>query len=166
MYEYATMDSPLGDLVLVCRHHALIGLVFEGPTADAIKANFRSSSSVELQDAKIQLQEYFAGQRQFFHLPLAFDTSSFFQVRVYRDLASATYGYFRTYEEFAAAHDYPDASPEVAGACFRNPLPIIIPDHRLTMTHQVGPYCGGCERKRMLQSHERSVLGWLPQYYG
>lgn len=160
MFQHITTPSPLGDLTIASYHGAIASLMFEGKTAQLMRECYAESNSPELLDAAAQVQEYFAGERQFFTLNLEPPGASIFQMRVYTELQNIPYGHFHTYEEFAVTMGCADTMEKVARTCYENPLPILVPCHRLTTPHQSGPYTGGHERKLYLQEHERSVLGW------
>lgn len=166
MRDYSTIDSPLGELVLLCSNNGLMGIYYEGPTAEAIKYNYRHGSSPQLEVAQQQLWQYFTGHRHDFQLVLDFPYADSFQAKVYRDLARSRYGEVATYETFAATMGYLDDYASVIKACYKNPLPIIVPDHRLTMLHQAGPYTGGERRKRLLQTHESGGSPWRTRWIG
>lgn len=96
-----------------------------------------------------QFSEYFAGTRRDFTLPL-FLNGRAFEMRVWKALMQIPYGETCSYGEIAAACGNPKAARAVGQAVHRNPLPIIVPCHRVVGTSNLGGYAGGLEVKRFL----------------
>jgi methylated-DNA-[protein]-cysteine S-methyltransferase len=127
-----TLDSPLGRLVVEERDGALVSLSFGGEEAH--------DETPLLTRASAQLLDYFAGKRRHFDLPLA-PQGTPFQRALWQALCAIPYGELRTYGEIAAAlGSVPRA---VGGACGRNPIPIIIPCHRVVAAGALGGFSGG-----------------------
>ncbi|MCW2787851.1 MAG: methylated-DNA--[protein]-cysteine S-methyltransferase [Aeromicrobium sp.] len=147
------MDSPIGGL----RLHASAGLV----TAIDFGATPRGARTADpvLDRAEQQLAEYFAGERTAFDLPLANDGSEF-QKKVWAELVRIPYGETASYGEIARRLGYePVISRAVGAANGANPIPIVVPCHRVigadgTLTG----YAGGVERKRILLDLEQPGL--------
>lgn len=111
-----------------------------------------------LLEAADQLNGYFSGKRRTFDLPLSYDGSEF-RVSVLDALREIPYGEIRTYAEVAEAVGSPRAYRAVGTACAENPLPIIIPCHRVVPSSGgVGSYTGGSAMKRRLLDFERENL--------
>ena len=109
-----------------------------------------------LRRAARELEEYFAGERRDFTLPLA-PAGTPFQQRVWRALEAIPYGETRTYAQIAAAVGNPRAVRAVGGANHRNPLPVVIPCHRVIGADgSLTGYAGGLERKTLLLGLERT----------
>lgn len=109
-----------------------------------------------------QVQEYLDGERQIFSLPIAWQLLTSFQVKVYRAVAAIPYAQTRTYAQIAALIGQPKATRAVGGANASNPLPIIIPCHRLVGADgSLRGYggAGGLQTKRWLLEHEKHALG-------
>ncbi|MGO8866323.1 MAG: methylated-DNA--[protein]-cysteine S-methyltransferase [Alphaproteobacteria bacterium] len=142
-----SLASPLGALTLVEERGALVSLAFGGTRGH--------DETPLLSRARMQLLEYFAGRRREFALPLAPDGTPF-QQALWQALLAIPYGELRTYGELAAA--LRSAPRAVGGACGRNPIPIIIPCHRVVATGSLGGYSGGqgLATKRKLLALERS----------
>ncbi len=142
--------SPLGRLTLFEEGGAITALIWGGKSA--------GKASPLLQTAKRQLEAYFAGRRKFFDLPLAPEGSPGEQ-RVWALMAKIPYGETRSYGELAQALKL---SPRAIGrACARNPLPILLPCHRVTGAGgELGGYSGegGVETKRRLLQLEGALL--------
>jgi methylated-DNA-[protein]-cysteine S-methyltransferase len=142
--------SPLGRLTLFEEDGALTALIWGGKSA--------GKASPLLHAAKRQLEAYFAGRRKVFDLPLAPDGSPAEQ-RVWTLMATIPYGETRSYGQLAQTLKL---SPRAIGrACARNPLPILLPCHRVTAaTGELGGYsgAGGIETKRRLLLLEGALL--------
>jgi methylated-DNA-[protein]-cysteine S-methyltransferase len=121
-----TIDSPLGPLQLESDGKHLTAIRFPGKHA----AGADSSPDSVLQAARTQLDEYFAGSRQRFDLPLAARGTPF-QESVWQALAAIPWGEVRSYRDIACAIGKPKAVRAVGAANGRNPLPIVVPCHRV-----------------------------------
>lgn len=107
-------------------------------------------------EAGRQMQDYMAGKLTHFNLPLRADGTEF-QRAVWRAMAAVPYGETRSYAQLARAAGRPRASRAVGSACGRNPLPIVVPCHRIvTSDGQLGGYSGGVNIKAELLELERS----------
>ncbi|GIO67737.1 hypothetical protein J21TS3_25580 [Paenibacillus cookii] len=110
-----------------------------------------------LEEAKRQLGEYFAGKRQTFDVPLDLRGTSF-QLQVWDAVADIPYGEIRTYGTIAETIGRPKAMRAVSGAVNKNPVPVIIPCHRvLEEGGGLTGYSGGLETKRKLLNHENAL---------
>ena len=108
-----------------------------------------------LLEAADQLNQYFSGKRREFDLPLSYDGSEF-RMSVLDALRDIPYGETRTYAQIAEAVGSPRAYRAVGTACAENPIPIVIPCHRVVpSTGGVGSYAGGSSMKRRLLDFER-----------
>ena len=96
-----------------------------------------------------QFSEYFEGTRRDFTLPLCLNGRAF-EMRVWKTLMQIPYGETRSYGEIAAVCGNPKAARAVGQAVHRNPLPIIVPCHRVVSTSNLGGYAGGSAIKRFL----------------
>ena len=141
-----TIETPIGALTLTASADAV--------TAVRFGAEGAQDASPLLDAAEAQLREYFAGARRTFDLPLA-PHGTAFQQRVWAALRAIPYGETRTYGELAAAIGSPNASRAVGIANHRNPLPILIPCHRVIGADgSLAGYAGGLETKRRLLALE------------
>ena len=145
------LDTPLGTLVLGACDDALtrVWLANEAPPADVRSL----ASSRVLEDAARQLAEYFAGQRRRFDLDLRAEGTTF-QRSVWEQLSLIDYGDTITYGELAARVSRPRAYRAVGQANGANPLPIVVPCHRVLASTGIGGYAGGLETKRALLALE------------
>jgi methylated-DNA-[protein]-cysteine S-methyltransferase len=144
------VDTPLGPLWLGGDEDGLTEVAFHGgPDA-------RSEDAL-LQEAAEQLRAYFAGELRRFELPLA-PHGTEFQRRVWDAVADIPYGTTSTYSAVAAAIGSPRACRAVGAANGRNPLPIVVPCHRLVgASGALTGYCGGLELKRALLDLEAAA---------
>ncbi|MBE5782739.1 MAG: methylated-DNA--[protein]-cysteine S-methyltransferase [Clostridiales bacterium] len=145
----ATVESPLGRIMIVERDGALIKLEFTDAGATI------PPTPLLLQACR-ELEEYFAGERRQFSLPLAPEGTAF-QKDVWRMLAQIPYGETRTYAQLAADMGKEKACRAVGGANGKNPLPILIPCHRVVAAKgKMGGYSLGLWRKEWLLLHEHA----------
>lgn len=152
-----TTPSPVGPLLLAGDDDGrLTHLLFVDPGAAAPAPPGARSDAAPFADVIGQLEEYFAGLRQDFDLPLA-PAGSEFQRSAWRALQDIPYGETRTYAQQALAIGRPSAVRAVGAANGRNPISIVVPCHRVVGSGgALTGYGGGLDRKRWLLDHERS----------
>ena len=155
------LHSPLGPLTVAATAEALVRIDF-GRTEPAAAADPEAYAATAPQAAALlrraarELEEYFAGERRDFTLPLA-PAGTPFQQRVWRALEAIPYGETRTYAQIAAAVGNPRAVRAVGGANHRNPLPVVIPCHRVIGADgSLTGYAGGLARQTLLRGLERT----------
>jgi len=143
------MGSPVGRLELVEQGGALVAIHFDAP-ADGSPRHERGGSAV-LTQAHQQLSEYFAGTRREFDLPLR-PVGTEFQRRVWDVLATVPWGTTTTYGAIAARLGLPPGASRAVGAANgANPLPVVLPCHRVIGSDgTLTGYAGGLERKALL----------------
>jgi methylated-DNA-[protein]-cysteine S-methyltransferase len=161
---YARLDSPVGTLVLARtpRGLARVAYVDEGQE-DAVLQDIAARLSprmlaapARLDQPRRELDEYFAGRRRAFDLELDLRLLGDFTRRVLTATATIPYGEVSTYREVAAAAGSPRGSRAAGNALGSNPLPIVLPCHRVLHSGGgLGGYTGGLERKRTLLAIER-----------
>ncbi len=147
------VESPIGELTLFARDGRLVGVHFApgAPPADS-----RAGTEPVLEAAAAQLREYFAGERTAFDLPLELAGTAF-QQEAWRALAEIPYGETVSYGEQARRLGRPDAVRAVGAANGRNPIPIVLPCHRVIGADgSLTGFGGGLEAKRRLLDLERS----------
>ncbi|MGI6315176.1 MAG: methylated-DNA--[protein]-cysteine S-methyltransferase [Christensenellales bacterium] len=142
-----TFLLPGGWATLIQEGGALTRLVWNGPSLP-------DTPTPLLREAGRQLAAYFSGSLRRFTLPLA-PKGTPFQTRVWRLLGEIPYGETRAYGEIAAALGRPSAARAVGGACHANPLPLLIPCHRVTAKGGPGGYAPGPEMKIALLALEK-----------
>jgi methylated-DNA-[protein]-cysteine S-methyltransferase len=166
---YATVDSPAGRLVAVATPRGLARLAYELENGglDSILddvARRLSPAIVEapsrLDAVRRELDEYFAGRREDFGVALDWAlTAPGFRRRVLQECARIPFGATRTYKQMAIAAGSPRAFRAAGGALGSNPIPIVVPCHRvLASGGGLGGYTGGLDRKRLLLSIEAPTL--------
>lgn len=155
--NYQYLDSPIGRLRLVSDGSDLHAIEFEGQHRQT--ASDREVSDPVLRDCARQLQEYFAGQRRRFELPLSSGGTDF-QRAVWHQLERIPYGDLHTYAQIAAAIGRPKAVRAVGAANGRNPLPIVVPCHRVIGSDgSLTGFAGGLAAKRCLLELEGALPG-------
>lgn len=143
-YDY--LNSPLGTLTLCCEDDHLEEIRFGKQPPE----NAEHKSSRTLDAAARQLKEYFAGERQTFDLPLS-PRGTEFQRQVWRQLQAIPYGETRSYQWQASRMGKPRATRAVGAANGRNPIPIVIPCHRVIGSNgKLTGYAGGLHIKQQL----------------
>jgi methylated-DNA-[protein]-cysteine S-methyltransferase len=160
---YARLDSPVGTLVLASTPQGLARLAYvdEGQE-DAVMNDIAArlsprmlSAPRRLDEPRRELDEYFAGRRRAFQLTLDLRLLSDFTRRVLDATAEIPYGEVATYKEVAAAAGSPRGSRAAGNALGSNPLPIVLPCHRVLHSGGgLGGYTGGLARKRVLLAIE------------
>lgn len=151
----AKLETPVGTLTLVAGAPGLRAVLFPGeaPPAGAV-----GETHPLLASAEQQLQEYFAGERRTFKLPLD-PVGTPFQRRCWLALSSIPYGTTISYGEQARRLGHPRAARAVGAANARNPIPIVLPCHRVVGADgALTGYGGGLDAKRVLLEHETRVL--------
>ena len=156
---YDLVETPVGTLLVAASERGLCRISF-APDVDRLAASIGSRVlrvPSRLAAARRQLDEYFGGARRDFDLPLDLRAAAF-QTEVLRELARVPFGEVATYGELARRIGRPRAARAVGGALNRNPLPIVLPCHRVVGAggDLVG-YAGGLERKRTLLELERTA---------
>ncbi len=152
MYLYKLLLSPVGELTLIAGETGLAAVSWENerPSRIRARAELLAPDHPVLQLAETQLNEYFAGQRQTFDLPLQPEGTPF-QQEVWQALAEIPYGETRSYRDIATRIGRPKAVRAVGAANGRNPLSIIIPCHRVIGANgSLTGFAGGLEVKQRL----------------
>ncbi|WIG56494.1 MAG: Methylated-DNA--protein-cysteine methyltransferase [Rhodanobacteraceae bacterium] len=155
MRHYDYLDTPIGPLLLVCDGEGLVyvGLPRHGAAQAAPDGAQRSKS--KLHAAARELDEYFAGTRQAFDVPLH-PSGTPFQLEVWGALLAIPYGETVSYADIARRIHRPRAVRAVGAANGANPLSIFVPCHRVIGSHgDLTGYGGGLPAKRWLLAHER-----------
>lgn len=142
-------NTPVGAITIAEKGERLIGLSF----GILMEGEYRNTPL--LISAAEQLREYFAGELRAFSLPVAPEGTAF-QQRVWQGLLDIPYGETLTYSQLARAIGCPNGARAVGGACGANPLPIIIPCHRVLAKGGTGGYAYGAEIKKTLLKIENS----------
>jgi methylated-DNA-[protein]-cysteine S-methyltransferase len=155
---YTTIDSPIGELLLLGDGAVLHGLYMQaGRKPVAVRPAWERDDDA-FADARRQLGEYFAGERTRFDLPLHLDGSGF-QRTVWHALTEIPYGQTISYGELARRIGRPDLARAVGTANGQNPIAVIVPCHRVIGANgKLVGYGGGLENKRRLLELEAGLL--------
>jgi methylated-DNA-[protein]-cysteine S-methyltransferase len=159
---YRTVDSPVGTLLLAATDQGLVRVAYEREGHDHVLERLAEQISPRILRAPRrldriahQLAEYFAGKRRDFVLPLDFRLAHGFRRAVLGHLVLINYGHTESYAEVAAATGRARAVRAVGTACATNPMPVIVPCHRVLRSDgTLGNYIGGLEAKSALLSLE------------
>jgi methylated-DNA-[protein]-cysteine S-methyltransferase len=159
---FRTLDTPLGELLVAATPAGLVRVAYAAEGHGAVLAALATRISPRLLRAPRRLDEvarqieaYFAGRRRHFEVPLDLQLAHGFRREVLGQLRTIDYGTTASYASVAAATGRPAAVRAVGTACARNPLPIVIPCHRVIRSDgSPGSYLGGAEAKRTLLAME------------
>ena len=159
---YRTVDSPVGTLLLAATDQGLVRVAYDREDHDHVLQGLSDQISPRILRAPRrldqfarQLAEYFAGKRRDFVLPLDFRLTRGFRRAVLGHLVLINYGHTETYAEVAAATGRARAVRAVGTACATNPMPVVVPCHRVLRSDgKLGGYIGGLEAKAALLSLE------------
>jgi len=162
---YRTVDSPVGPLLLAATEQGLVRIAFAGEGHDAVLQALSDKISprvlhapARLDPAARELAEYFAGQRRGFDLPLDWRLAAGFRRTVLSHLPEIGYGHTASYSAVARLAGNPRAVRAAATACATNPLPVVVPCHRVVLSDgRIGNYRGGPEAKRTLLTLEEAA---------
>lgn len=162
---YRTVDSPLGTLLLAATETGLVRVAYESEHHDAVLQSLADRISPRILEAPErldliarQLDQYFAGQRHTFDIPLDWRLSSGFRRTVLGHLCDIGYGHTASYATVAQLAGNPKAVRAVGSACATNPMPVVVPCHRVLRSDgSLGGYLGGIEAKRALLSLESAA---------
>ena len=161
---YRTMDSPVGSLLLAATDAGLVRVAYASEGHDTVLQFLADSISPRVLNAPArldaparELDEYFAGRRRAFDLPLDWRLSAGFRREVLRHLPEVGYGHTASYAAVARIAGHPKAVRAAATACATNPLPVIVPCHRVIYSDgRLGRYLGGPDAKQALLTLEAS----------
>ena len=165
-FYYASMDSPVGKLVMASDGDAIVSIHIKlnGENIQDLTSN---SAGLHLpaclESCKIQLGEYFQGSREQFDLPLSTKGTPF-QKRVWAEIQSIPFGQTISYLELARKLGDPKVIRASGTANGKNPIAIIIPCHRVIGSNgDLVGYAGGLSNKKWLLSHESEYAGGISQ---
>jgi methylated-DNA-[protein]-cysteine S-methyltransferase len=169
---YGSVESPFGDLLAAVTPRGLLRLSYDPRRNDAVLEQIATKVSPRILEAparldpvRRQLDEYFEGQRQQFDVKLDWRLSRGFFQKILRETAKVPFGEVATYKQMAEAAGSPRAVRAAGNALGSNPIPIVVPCHRVVRTGgkmggyggELGPYLGGSEVKRRLLELEGSL---------
>jgi methylated-DNA-[protein]-cysteine S-methyltransferase len=159
---YRIIDSPLGPLLLAATGKGLVRVAFGREDHDSVLSRLAAAISPRilrtprrLDKAALQLDEYFAGKRRAFTVPVDLQLAHGFRRAVLVHLRDIPYGKTESYTAVARAAGHPSAVRAAASACSHNPLPLVVPCHRVVRSDgTLGEYLGGPNAKRTLLAME------------
>ncbi len=159
---YRTLDSPVGTLLLAATPAGVVRVAFDVEIHDAVLARLAETLSPRILHAPArldavarQLDEYFDKRRTTFDVPVDLRLAAGFRRTVLEHLRDIGYGRRQSYAQVAAAVGSPRAVRAVGTACARNPLPVVIPCHRVVRSDGgTGQYVGGARAKTALLAME------------
>lgn len=162
---YRYIDTPLGRLLIAATKKGLTRVAFEKEDHEKVLDQLNEAISVRLFEspcrlelAAEQLNAYFSGNLKRFTLPTDLCLSVGFKAKVLENLRTIEYGDTKSYGEFAEAIGHTNAAQAVGTACATNPIPIVIPCHRVIRSSgQIGEYIGGVDAKKFLLDYENSL---------
>jgi methylated-DNA-[protein]-cysteine S-methyltransferase len=162
---YRTLDTPVGRLLLAATGQGLVKVAYAVQDHDAVLVQLADSISPRilnapgrLDETSRQLEEYFAGRRTRFDLALDWRLSKGFRREVLTHLRDIGYGHTESYAQVAAAAGSPRAVRAAGTACATNPLPLVVPCHRVVRSDgSAGGYAGGPDAKRALLALEAAA---------
>lgn len=162
---YRTVDSPVGPLLLAATEQGLVRVAYTSEDHDAVLAHLADKVSprilyapARLDPAAHQLDDYFSGTRRTFELALDWQLVSGFRGAVLQHLPEIGYGQTASYAAVAARSGSPKAVRAVGTACATNPLPVVVPCHRVVRSDgEIGGYLGGAQAKRLLLDLEAAA---------
>ncbi len=163
--RYHVVDSPVGRLLLAATEVGLTRLAFESEDHDAVLDALatRIGSRILRDDKRFdvlarELDDYFGGRRHSFDIPVDLRLAHGFRLDVLRHLRDIPYGHTESYAQVAASAGNPRAVRAVGSACATNPLPIVVPCHRVVRSDGgLGGYLGGTAAKRLLLDVEAAA---------
>lgn len=163
--EYASVDSPFGTLHAATTRRGLVRLAFPEESVEEMLDRLATRLSPRIVEApgsldrvRRELDEYFAGSRRRFDLALDWALIAPFGQRVLKMTAAIPYGRYLSYAEVAAEAGSPRGARAAGNALGSNPIPIVIPCHRvLRAGGSLGGYGGGLDRKRFLLELEGAL---------
>jgi methylated-DNA-[protein]-cysteine S-methyltransferase len=159
---YRTVDTPVGALLLAATPRGLVRVAYAVQDHDAVLDHLARAVSPRILRAPARLdavareiEEYFAGRRHAFDVPLDLQLAHGFRRAVLAQLREIAYGATASYAAVARAAGHPRAVRAVGTACATNPLPVVVPCHRVVRSDgSIGQYVGGVAAKETLLSLE------------
>jgi methylated-DNA-[protein]-cysteine S-methyltransferase len=163
---YASMDSPLGELLVAVTPRGVVRVSYASEIADQVLAELAERVSPRVlrlprrtDELRRELDEYFAGSRQQFDIAVDWSLVRGFARGVLHATAGVPFGQVSTYRQMAEAAGSPRASRAAGNALGSNPIPIVVPCHRVLHSGGgLGGYAGGLERKKLLLTLEGSLI--------
>ena len=157
MNHYFIHDTPIGELVIETTSDYLIKISFKDRLTKDTKNFSKQIKSFILEKTIDQFNEYFFNNRKIFTIPYILNIAPFYR-KVLHEVSKIPFGEIKTYKEIAKTVNNKNAYRAVANANANNPLPIIIPCHRVIRSSgEFGGYGGGTKIKKSLLKHENKL---------
>ena len=159
MNEFCFVNSPIGVLELEAESNFISRIKFrEGDSLQLFKEIKKVGESPTLTEASKQIDEYFNGSRKLFEIPFKLNVPPFYR-KVLLEVQKVNYGDVASYGKIARMAGNNKAARAVGIANAKNPLPIIIPCHRIISSNgNIGGYSGGLDKKLYLLDHESNLF--------
>jgi methylated-DNA-[protein]-cysteine S-methyltransferase len=162
---YAEIDSPIGELIVFVTPRGLLRIKYADEPIEGVLADVAARVSPRIlrapartDEARHELEAYFGLRRRSFNLPIDWSLVHGFAGRILRRTAGIPFGDVRSYGQLAALAGSPRAARAVGNALGSNPIPIVVPCHRVVHADGgLGGYSGGLDRKRYLLALEGSL---------
>ena len=159
--EFSVIHSQFGDFGIFIKYNTLTNIILPN-SIKSIKAIPSKNKSTFMIKVRLQLKQYFKGVRQTFDLNIDLNVSTFF-INTLEEVKKIPYGSTRSYKDIAKNIKSPRGHRAVANANARNPIPIIIPCHRVIKSNgELGKYGGGSALKKELLEFEKDVFFTKP----
>ena len=167
---YGWLDSPLGKLIVAVTPRGLVRIAYEREAEEEVLRELAEGVSPRVlrapqrtDVARRELEGYFAGTLRAFDLPIDWTLVHGFALGVLRATARVPFGHVATYGEMAASAGSPRAARAAGNALHINPIPIVVPCHRIVpASGGIGGYGGGEDRKKFLLELEGAIPAWEP----
>ena len=162
---YRTVESPVGALLLAATERGIVRVAYALEDHDRVLDELGVSIGPRilkdgrgLDEAARQLEDYFEGRRHSFDMPVDLRLAHGFRLAVLEHLRSIPYGSTESYTQVASAAGSPRAVRAVGSACATNPIPIVVPCHRVVRSNgTLGGYLGGLSAKELLLGLESAA---------
>jgi len=163
--RYGTVPSPVGDLLVAVSDEGVCEVSFARESSEDFFSELKQrgftgkADQHAIDDVASQLRDYFSGRRKQFEMTVDLSGMTPFTQQVLKATASVPFGKLSTYQDIARAIGKPGASRAVGNALGRNPIPVVVPCHRIVRSDwTIGGYTGGLDIKQRLLSIEGSAL--------
>ena len=154
--RFYKVPAQLGELIVGFTDKGISSLKFPSRRKTDGMPQLRGQELVSGREVQRQLETYFSGRKMRFSLTLDLSSGTAFERKIWRILGHIPYGSTRTYADVAAAAGDPKAMRAVGQACKSNPVPIIVPCHRVVASKGIGSYAAGLKWKKALLKLEGS----------
>jgi methylated-DNA-[protein]-cysteine S-methyltransferase len=155
-YSFSKLDTEIGTIFVIGTENGLSRVVFGRDEFKEYVSRLNGARLVEdgkVEDSAEEIKLYLQGELKEFQTKLDLSSGTSFQISVWRELLNIPFGKVKTYGEIASKIGKPGAARAVGNAVGANPIPIIVPCHRVVATNGLGGYSGGIEiKKRLLRT--------------